>query len=75
MTDDDKKAFAEALASLAETFRVTVTEGLLHGYFTALEDLPLHAVERACLKSKRYDDKFPPPVTLRQWSRERSVAL
>jgi hypothetical protein len=75
MTNDDRQAFTDALTPIADTFRVPLTEGLLRGYWLALEDLPIEAIQRGCLKVLRYEDKFPPPVTIRLYAREGKVVL
>lgn len=72
---DETHTFAEALKPLGEAFRVSLTEGLLHGYWLALEDLSIEKVQKGCLKSLRYEDRFPAPATIRRYGIETGVVL
>jgi hypothetical protein len=75
MTNEDRPMFTEALTTVADGFRVPVTEGILKAYWLALEDLPLEAIQRACLKTLRLEDRFPVPLTIRQYTRKNRVVL
>ena len=75
MTQDDRPAFMEAMTTLADVFRVELTEGLLRGYWIALEDMPIDRIQDGCTKVLKFEDKFPPPVLIRRYSREGKVVL
>lgn len=68
----DRAQFAMALQALAATFRVEPTEPLLEGYWRALRDLPMDAVERAVDTAIRQCQHMPRGVELRQLSGEMS---
>lgn len=68
MTDTDHPRFVALLAILAETFGETVTPPRLEGYWLALRDLPLEAVEWAVKLALIRSRFFPRPAELRELS-------
>lgn len=65
MTAADRGRFAACLTALAETFAEPCSVARLEGYFAALEDLPLPAVEAAIQGALRTATFFPRPAELR----------
>lgn len=66
MKRTDRTRFGLAIAVMAETFDKDVREGMVEGYFAALEDLSIEAVENACRVACRESEFFPRPVQLRR---------
>lgn len=63
---EDKRAFAEAIGTLALAYRQEVTKPMLAVYWAALSDLPLETVQASVLEALRSDADFmPPPGKLR----------
>lgn len=65
MIEDDRARFAKALNGLAATFRVTLDEGAFDGYWIALEDLPVEAVEAGIREALLCSRFMPPPSEIR----------
>lgn len=65
MTHDDRARFAAVLTALAETFNEPLSTARLEGYWLALADLPLDAVEAAVQRALREAKFFPKPAELR----------
>jgi hypothetical protein len=63
-------AFTKALDLLAAVFSADVSLEKKHGYWMALADYPLEAVEHACLMAMRTEPHFPVPAILRALARE-----
>jgi hypothetical protein len=66
MTAADRPAFAELLALLGETFHEPISEARVAGYWLALDDLPLPALQAAVGETQRTCRFFPRPVELRE---------
>jgi hypothetical protein len=66
MQQTDRAKFCQVITSLAAAFRVQAEPALIEGYWAALEDLPLQAVEKASTTALRESDFFPRPVELRR---------
>lgn len=64
----DGDRFAELIGSMAETYRRDLTAGLVEGYWLALRDLPLAAVERGAEMCLRECQFMPAPVEIRERS-------
>lgn len=72
MTLTDSPRFARQFARLVELFGgVRMSEGRLEGYFEALKDLPIAALEDAMEAAARTLERFPRPADLRRLVRER----
>lgn len=71
MTPDDARRFSAALAGAAETLGEPMSATRIEGYFVALRDLPIDAVERALAQAMREwragggRPNFPRPADLR----------
>lgn len=72
MNVSDKARFSAAVAGMFETLGREATTPQLRGYWMALGDLPIEAVERACLKAIRQCRFAPVPAELRQLAGEAS---
>lgn len=66
MTELDRKAFAEAMLVLSETFGEQLSALKTEGYFEALSDLTIHQVNAAVRHAMRNSRFFPRPVELRE---------
>ena len=66
MTAADRPAFAQLLALLGETFHEPISEARVAGYWLALEDVPLPALQAAVREALRGCRFFPRPVELRE---------
>jgi hypothetical protein len=66
MTAADRPAFAELLALLGETFHEPISEGRVAGYWIALSDMPLPALQAAVCEALRTCRFFPRPAELRE---------
>lgn len=71
MTNADRKAFAQSLAVVAETFGETMSRERVEAYFRALFDLSWPAVDGALQASIRRLKWFPKPAELRDLARGR----
>jgi multidrug efflux pump subunit AcrA (membrane-fusion protein) len=74
MTETDHERFVELLTLLATTFDAPMGSTRLEGYWRALEDMPLDALELAVDQALRTLRFFPKPAELREPA-ERHVAL
>lgn len=68
MQTADRPRFARLLGAVAEAFRRDVTEALVEGYWLALRDLPIAAVERGAEMCLRECQFMPAPVEIRERS-------
>jgi hypothetical protein len=68
MTGEDRERFAEALLILADTFRANLTEHAAAGYWYALSDLPIAAVESGMRAALRWSRFMPRPVEIRYYA-------
>ena len=68
MTAADRPAFAELLALLGETFHEPISEARVAGYWIALHDLPLPALQAAVREALRSCRFFPRPAELREYA-------
>jgi hypothetical protein len=66
MTAADRPAFLQLLALLGETFHEPISEARVAGYWLALEDVPLPALQAAVREALRSCRFFPRPVELRE---------
>jgi hypothetical protein len=66
MQPQDKANFATALAGVAETFGVPMTDAQVEGYWSGLKDLSIKAVGSALAASIRQCERFPKPVEIRR---------
>jgi hypothetical protein len=65
MTNADRECFGELLAQLGDVFGEELSAARVHGYWLALEDLPLGDVERSVAEALRECKFFPRPAELR----------
>lgn len=72
MTIEDTPRFLRKLSALVELFGTRMTDGRLQGYFEALKDLPIGALEDAMATAAKASERFPRPAELRRLVRERS---
>lgn len=70
MQESDREEFVTLIAALASTFRTETDEAMFEGYWLALSDLPLEAVQRAVAKATRECEFFPRGKELRELSGE-----
>ena len=63
------------MAALATTFRVEATEALAQGYWMALDDLPIEAVEQAIRSAMRGCERMPTGAELRKLTGEMTGAM
>ena len=66
MTQDDRGRLATALMVLGETFNEPVSELRAEGYFEALRDMGIEAIEAAVRMALRTKTFFPKPAELRE---------
>ena len=66
MLETDRPQFAQAITALASSFRSETDEALLEGYWWALDDLELVAVQRAIRAAMRQCKFMPAAVELRE---------
>jgi len=65
VTDADRPAFAEAIGILAETLGEPFSKLRIEGYWIALNDLPIEAVQTAILCRLKTATFFPKPAEIR----------
>lgn len=65
MTDDDRSAFAQLCAMLAETFGEVISPVRAAAYWEALADLPFDRVRQGALRCLRTCTFFPKPAEIR----------
>lgn len=68
MQASDRVEFAQAITALAASFRAESDEAMLEGYWWALDDLPLEAVQRAVRSAMRQCKFMPAAFELRELS-------
>jgi len=66
MIETDRPRFAVVVNALAATFRVEPSKAMLTGYWSALADLPIEAVEAAGQRALRGCKFMPVPAELRE---------
>jgi hypothetical protein len=70
MEPTDVKTFGLSLDQLAMVFNVELSLPKKHGYWIALCDMPLEAVQYACLEVLKAEMFMPVPAILRNHARE-----
>jgi hypothetical protein len=70
MEPTDAKTFGMHLDQLGSVFNVELPLQKKHGYWVALEDLPLEAVQYACVEVLKTEGFMPAPSVLRSHARE-----
>lgn len=70
MEPTDAKTFGMSLDQLGAIFNVELTLPKKHGYWIALEDLPLEAVQYACKQALKTESFMPVPALLRTYAKE-----
>ena len=66
MTHSDITRLAELLAMLCEVFNEPMSDAKAEGFYVALEDLAIDAIERAGMTALRDETFFPRPAYFRQ---------
>lgn len=66
MTEQDRKDFNVALATLATLFEKALSKPLMDAYFDALTDLPLDSIRTAFQRVMASSKFFPKPVEIRE---------
>lgn len=78
MNAKDKPDFTLAITALCETLGREASDAMLYGYWVALVDLPIEAVQRSVAKALRICKFMPSPAELRELSgesREEAAAI
>lgn len=70
MEPTDVKTFGMNLDQLGAIFNVELSLQKKHGYWIALEDLPLEAVQYACKHVLKTESFMPVPALLRTYAKE-----
>jgi hypothetical protein len=70
MEPHESDAFIDELDTLADVFNVVVDGRKKGAYWRALQDLPLDAVQHACLVVLREESFFPAPSIFRDAARQ-----
>lgn len=70
MEPHESDAFIDELDTLADVFNIVVDGRKKTAYWRALQDLPLDAVQHACLVVLREESFFPAPSIFRDAARQ-----
>lgn len=70
MEPHESDAFIDELDTLADVFNIVVDGRKKSAYWRALQDLPLDAVQHACLVVLREESFFPAPSIFRDAARQ-----